>query len=189
MTNQEWIAKGNTGCAFATLFAKDPEKIGWKFLRLSEWDKIHRFGGNLNGINIISIDFPRFASINGVKKWALRNGFFLEETSDETEGLRILCGSNVSWVQYFGPDSHVKTRQSPTAMLMFTCRLNTSFYAKVGFHGILHLAHAWYHKISDRVYDLLWDRSHKQTEKKVGHKLGIKEAAKTTFLIEKDLEK
>ena len=115
----------------------------------------------------------------------IRHGFFLEKTSSGTEGLRILCGAYVSWVQYFGPDSHVVTRQSPYPMLMFTCRLGVSFYAKVGFHGILHLAHAFYDKISERVYNLLWDRSYEQVKKKIGHKPTIIEAAKTTFLIEK----
>lgn len=29
--NLEWIAKGNTGCVFATLFAKNPDCVGWGF--------------------------------------------------------------------------------------------------------------------------------------------------------------
>jgi len=119
---------------------------------------------------------------NQVKDWALAVGFYIEETSKGTEGLRIQCKDGVSWVQYFGPDSHVPTRRSPQPMLMYTNKLGVSYYAKVGFKGILHLAHAYLETISKDVYDLLWNRSYAQVCKKIGHKPTIKEAAKTTWL-------
>jgi hypothetical protein len=179
-TNIQWIAKGNTGCTFATLFAKDPESIGWKFYDHTEW-MIRRKFGVLEG-NIISIIFPSTWEIGDVTVWAYKLGFFTEYTSDETVGLRLNCEEGVSWVQYLGPDSHVKTRQSPNPMLIYCQKLNTSFYFKVGFKGILHLAHAWNNKLKEVVADRLWNRSFKQVEKKIGHKPTIKEAAKTTFL-------
>ena len=164
MTNIEWVAKGNTGCAFATLFAKNPDAVGWKFYGHETWKVRNLF--QIEDALIISITFPEDWTKEQVRLWALKLNFYLEDTSDNTEGLRIDCPEGKAWVQYFGPDSHVVTRQAPTPMLMYTNKLNTSYYVKVGFNGILHLAHAWYDKISDKIYDLLWDRSHKHQIKK-----------------------
>lgn len=180
MTNLEWIQKGNTGCTFATLFSKAPETVGWEFMSPPEWIVRSYLFNNLP--LIVSITFEEGLDKDFVKRWALLHGFYLEDTSEGTEGLRIDCPEGKAWVQYFGPDSHVVTRQSPQPMLLYCNKLNKSHYVKVGFKGILHLAHAWYEKISERVYDLLWERSYKQTCKKIGHAPTIKEAAKTTWL-------
>lgn len=67
-------------------------------------------------------------------------------------------------------------------MLMYTNKLGKSHYIKVGWKGILHLAHAFYDKIDERVYDLLWNRSYEQTKKKLGKSPDITSAAKTTWL-------
>ncbi len=174
----EWIQKGNTGCCFATLFAKNPEKIGWEFIFYTDFVYMQY----TTAANIISINFPINWSKNNVRHWALSNGFYLEDTSDNTEGLRIQCREGISWVQYFGSDSHVKTRQSPYPMLMYCNKLGKTHYIKVGFKGILHLAHAWVDNLKEKTWDTLWDRSFKQTKKIIGHDLGIKEASKTTFL-------
>lgn len=181
MTNREWIMKGNTGCTFATLFSKNPSIVGWRFYDPIQWVYQHHYE-ELS--LIVSIEFPNdgFWCKSTIKSWALSHGFYIEDTSETTEGLRIKCKNGVSWVQYFGPDSHVKTRQSPSPMLMYTNKLGKSYYVKVGFHGILHLAHAWYDKINEKVYDLLWSRSYEQTKKKLGKSPDIISAAKTTWL-------
>lgn len=176
MTNLEWIQKGNTGCTFATLFSKAPDTVGWKFYHYYEW--MSKRPEDL----LICIEFPLGMKVDEIRSWALHVGFYLEDTSDNTEGLRIDCKEGKAWVQYFGPDSHVVTRQAPYPMLMYCNKLGKSYYVKVGFKGILHLAHAFYDKIGSRVYNLLWDRSYKQTCKKLGHVPTIKEAAKTTWL-------
>lgn len=182
MTNLEWISKGNTGCTFATLFSKNLAVVGWKTIRNSQFKQ----RGILDDSLIICIEFPDWEgevwSKDMVRDWALRNGFYLEDTSDKTEGLRIKCDEGISWVQYFGPDSHVVTRQAPHPMLMYTNKLGLSHYVKVGFKGILHLAHAWYDKMDERVYDLLWERSFQQTKKKLGQSPDINSAAKTTWM-------
>lgn len=181
MTNREWIAKGNTGCTFATLFAKSPEVVGWRFMTSDEWETLRELDASPNCL-IVAIEFTEFWNKEDVRDWALINGFYVEPTSKDTEGLRIACDEGISWVQYFGPDSHVVTRRTPYPMLMFTRKLGISYYSKVGWKGILHLAHAFYYKINKKIYDLLWDRSYEQTKKKIGHAPTIKEAAKTTFL-------
>lgn len=181
MTNREWIAKGSTGCTFATLFAKNPQSVGWGFFNPIQY----YYQRQLDTLPlIVSIEFPNdgYFNKNTVREWALSQDFYLEDTSDNTEGLRIQCKEGVAWVQYFGPDAHIPTRQSPTPMLLYTNKLGLSYYTKVGFNGILHLAHTWYNKISDRVYDLLWERSYQQTKKKLGKTPDIQSAAKTTWL-------
>jgi hypothetical protein len=178
MTNLQWIAAGNTGCTFATLFAKNPKKIGWVFIS----PRNYRLESFKEDSNIISITFPLVMTAKFVKQWALMNDFYLEDTSDKTEGLRIKCKKGIAWVQYFGPDSHVKTRQSPYPMLMYCNKLGKAHYIKVGFKGILHLAHAWIEGLKEKAWDTMWDRSYKQTEKILGHKPTIAEASKTTFL-------
>lgn len=175
--NIKWIAKGNTGCVFATLFAKNPESVGW--ITIPFW--AYHPDEFTNDDLIVSITFPVRWNVKRVKDWALGNGFYTEDTSLCTEGLRIKCNEGVSWVQYFGPDSHVKTRQSPRPMLMYTRKLNKLYYAKVGFKGLLHLAHAFSESVKESVYDLLWNRSYNQTKKLLGHIPTINEAAKTTW--------
>lgn len=181
MTNREWIAKGSTGCTFATLFAKNPQSVGWGFFNPVQFIYNEHIDSLLVSIEFIDYE-EGFWNKNNVREWALLNGFYLEDTSDNTEGLRYKCKEGVAWVQYFGPDSHVVTRQSPFPMLMYTNKLGKSYYVKVGFKGILHLAHAWYDKITERVYDLLWNRSYEQTKKKLGRTPDIISAAKTTWL-------
>lgn len=180
MTNLEWIKSGKTGCTFASLFSKNPEMVGWKFYDYNAWKIRNLF--QIEDALIVSICFPADWKKEDVRLWALKLNFYIENTSEGTEGLRIKCEEGIAWVQYFGPDSHVITRQSPKPMLLYCNKLNKSHYVKVGFKGILHLAHAWYEKISERVYDLLWDRSYKQTCKILGKKPTIKEAAKTTWI-------
>ena len=180
--NIEWIKKGRTGCTFATLFAKSPEVVGWKFMTMLEWMNKNETLSFSEQDMIISIVFDDILNKNDIKFWALKNGFYVEDTSPNTEGLRLKYKQGISWVQYFGPDSHIPTRQTPYPMLVYTRRLNTSYYIKVGFKGILHLAHAWYKNIKESTYDLLWDRSYKQTSKLLGHKPDIRSAAKTTWL-------
>lgn len=144
------------------------------------WELRQKFGQQIG--NIVSISFPFHWSKEQVRKWALEHGFYEEQTSEETIGLRIKVDEGISWVQYFGPDSHVKTRQAPHPMLLYCNRLGPSHYVKVGFNGILHLAHAWSSKLTKKTYDLLWNRSFEQTRKKLGKSPTIKEAAKTTWL-------
>lgn len=178
--NLQWIAKGKTGCTFATLFAKEPASVGWEFVSCYLWKFRQEYTKQIG--NLVSITFPPDWNKEQVRRWALKNGFYEEETSEKTLGLRLKVDEGVSWVQYFGPDSHVVTRRAPEPMLIYCNKLNKSYYVKVGFQGILHLAHAWYEKISERVYDLLWKRSFEQTSKKLGHEPTVVEAAKTTWL-------
>lgn len=130
LSNQiAWIKSGKIGCSFASALVKEHDSIGW-FFQLDPEKLIIP-----EGCSILSIIFPR-ENINNVRNWALDNGFYIEVLDDMYHGLRIKCGDNISWVQYFGPDSHVKTRQAPYSMLSFTCKLPAKYYHKVGFNGI-----------------------------------------------------
>lgn len=172
--NLKWISKGNTGCNFASVFAKNPESIGW--VRI---------------INPITFTIPEGASLlsmifigktkKEVHQWALDNGFYNEKIADDLTGLRIKLGNTISWVQYFGPDSHVSTRRTPHYELLLCVKMPAKYYFKVGFNGILHLAHASIEHIKETVIDKMWETSTKRTFKLLGYKPGIKEAAKTTF--------
>lgn len=198
MTNLEWIAKGNTGCTFATLFAKRPESIGWITMKHSDYEnEIHRVNVLSNkNVNLLSIEFPEDWNAKKVYNWVWRYPwFYVSDINEECVGLRYIpsiemkkIGCKESWVQYFGKDSHVATRQAPYPMLMFTRRINPAGFVKqVGFNGILHLAHAYSKHLTEKVSDVLWNRAFIQTKKIIGHDLGIKEAAKTTWLI-KDIK-
>lgn len=172
--NIEWIKSGKIGCTFASLFARDPDAIGWKFIRA---DKLFVIPDDCF---ILSIVF-RNCNKEDVKQWALFNGFYLEQIEESLTGLRYKFNDGVSWVQYFGQDAPVKTRQTPNAMLTMCVKLPAKYYFKVGFKGLLHIAHASVKHLSNRVADVLWDSSHKNTARQLGHKPTIKEAAKTTF--------
>lgn len=172
--NLEWIKSGKMGCTFAALFARDPEAVGWKFIT------------NPNGMLVpidcllLSLVFPT-GDKNACRQWALDAGFYLEDLGDGLTGLRYKFLDGISWVQYFGPDADVLTRQTPYPMLTMSVKLPAIYYAKVGFKGILHVAHATIKGLSQRVADRLWDTSHTNTEKQLGHKPGLPEAAKTTY--------
>lgn len=173
---KDWIKSGKIGCVFASALVKQSEKIGWHFIVNPEKLEIPKDSF------ILSIVFTD-KTVHDVRKWALENGFFIEDYQMMLEGLRIKQGAFVSWVQYFGPDSHVKTRQSPYPMLSFACKLPAKYYWRVGFNGILHLAHASIKNISDKAADTLWNQSVKKTKKELGESPSFEKgsAAKITF--------
>lgn len=151
------------------------EKIGWKRIFNTEKLEIPK------DAMIVSLIFENKNWIQ-TKNWALNNGFFIEETSDQTIGLRYEVDGKISWVQYFGPDSHAKTRQAPFSELLFTVKLPKKYYAKVGFNGILHLAHASIEHLNIKALHSIWKACFKRTKKILNHSPDIKSAAKTTHL-------
>lgn len=172
--NLDFIRQGKTGCLFASVLARDPEKAGWK--RIFNPDKIEIQEDDY----ILSLVFPH-SNRDEVLEWALNNGMYIEETSSDSIGLRYKVGENVAWVQYFGFDSHVPTRQAPHPELLICVKVAKNFYHKVGFKGILHLAHASVEQIKKDKLDAMWNQCYKATKRLVGHTLGIHEASKTTF--------
>ena len=173
----KWIESGKIGCVFASALVKQADKIGWNFVIAEDKLVIPK------DTFILSIIFPN-SNATEVRKWALKNRFYIENI-DMYEGLRIKLGTNISWVQYFGPDSHVKTRQSPHCMLSFAIKMSVKSYWKVGFNGILHLAHASIKNLTAKKADTLWDQSIKKTAKELGHSPTLNEAAKITWLKQK----
>lgn len=172
--NLDYIKSGKTGCVFASIMAKDPEKIGWKRIINPETLIIPE------SAFIISFVFEDKCK-SEVIDWALLNGMFLDITSKESTGLRYKGEYGVSWVQYFGQESHVKTRQTPYSELLFCVKLPKQTYLKVGFKGVLHLAHASVEHIKSDLLDGIWNACFKSTEKRLGYKPTVLEAAKTTF--------
>src|ERR1700733_11320876 len=172
--NIEWIESGKIGCVFASALVKQAGKIGWHFSVNPESLIMP------DGCFILSIIFPD-ADINSVRDWAIKEGMYLESVDDMYNGLRIKLNDGVAWVQYFGKDSHVKTRQCPHPMLSFTCKLRKKYYFKVGWNGILHLANASIEYITDKAADTLWNQSIAKTKKELGHSPRIAEAAKSTY--------
>lgn len=170
-----WLRSGKIGCSFAVALARKPEDIGWRF-QINP--KELRWTPNTF---LLTLVFPD-KDIHSVKEWALKNGMYIEDLDGLYEGLRLKIGGDISWVQYFGPDSHVLTRQSPYPMLNLCVKLDKWSYAKVGFKGVLHLAHAPIKYINRLYWDKLWDLSFINTEKRLGHKPTIREAAKTTYI-------
>lgn len=176
-SNKLWMQNSkNIGCTFAAMFAKQPELVGWKTIVNPETFSIPE------GAFILSLQFPNKTQ-SQVIEWAILNGFYVEMLADGNVGLRYKIGNNIAWVQYFGSDSHVKTRQAPIAELMMCVKLPAKYYFKVGFKGILHLAHASIQHLKESKVHKLWETSFKQTEKAIGHKPTLTEASKTTFTI------
>lgn len=178
--NLKYIRQGKTGCVFATILSRNPEKVGWTriFNPSTHWES-HAKSINKD-TSIVSLIFPN-RDKEYVKTWALLNGFYIEDVSENLEGLRYKNENGISWVQYFGPDSHVKTRQAPVSELLFTVKLSGKQYVKVGFKGILHLAHASVEHIKESSLDRIWDSCFKRTKKLLGFTPTIEQAAKTTF--------
>lgn len=176
--NKKWMSTGKIGCTFAAVFAKVPQKVGWVTLVNPSYFYIPK------GCFILSIQFtePEVTWMD-VRYWALANGFFEETISDELKGLRYKIGEEVAWVQYFGPDSHVKTRQAPVPEIMLCVKRPIGSYFKVGYTGILHLAHAAVDHLTKKKADKLWETSHTNTKKLLGHSPNLEEAAKTTFIL------
>lgn len=176
--NKIWASKGHIGCTFASLFAKAPEKIGWETIQinsLSEELVIPK------SALILSIQFPKDWTKENVREWSLLNNFYEEVITTDLVGLRYKVNSLVAWVQYFGEDSHVKTRQAPIPELTLCLKLPAKYYWKVGFNGILHVAHASIQGLKDKIADKLWETSHSNTTKRIGHKAGTNEAGKVAW--------
>lgn len=183
--NLDWIKSGKIGCTFASYFARIPESIGWKFLTITEAP------GKPTSTKweipvdclMLSIMFPNMNKFR-VRNWALHAGFYIEYLGEGNEGMRFKTPAGVSWVQYFGYDADVITRQAPHPMLIMSVKMPLKSYAKVGFKGILHIAHASIEGISDYVCDKLWNSSFENTKRQLGHEPTLAEAAKTTFHVE-----
>lgn len=172
--NKEWMASGKMGCTFGALFAKNPASVNW--VTQVNPDRLEIPDGAI----LLSLQFPG-KSAHEVEQWALLNGFYTEDYGSNGYGVRLKVDAGVSWVQYFGPDSHVKTRQAPTPELMLCVRVPAKIYWRVGFSGILHVAHSYLPGLTKRVADGLWFSSYRNTEKQLGHRPGKSEAAKITF--------
>lgn len=172
--NLKFIRQGKTGCVFASIMARNPEKIGWKRLFNPAVPVIPE------DAFIVSYIFED-KNKDEVLKWALDNGMYLDITSKDTTGLRYKSENGVSWVQYFGQESHVKTRQTPYSELLFCVKLPKKSYVKVGFNGVFHLAHASVEHLKEKTLDTIWNSCFEQTKKIIGYEPTIKEAAKTTF--------
>lgn len=173
--NKKWMSNSkNIGCTFAALFAKNPSAIGWETTVNPDGLYIPKTA------YILSLQFPDMTKAH-VMNWALKNGFYIEHIDEKNKGLRYNIKDNIAWVQYFGPDSHVKTRQAPIPELMMCVKLPRMYYAKVGFKGILHLAHASIFNLSIKKAHKLWETSFKNTAKSLGHAPTIVEASKTTY--------
>lgn len=173
--NKIWMGDSrNIGCTFASLFAKNPTSIGWNTIVNPTSLEIPK------DTFILSIQFPN-GNKQSVLNWAIQNGFYIDDLGEGNTGLRIKIKDQISWVQYFGMDSHVRTRQAPIPELMMCVKLPKSYYFKVGFKGVLHLAHASIKGLKSFKVDKMWETSFKRTEKSLGHKPTLKEAAKTTY--------
>lgn len=173
--NKKWMSTGKIGCTFAALFAKCPERVGWMTIVNPLVFTI------TNDCFILSLQFPG-QNKQFVLEWALMNGFYLDGVGEGLTGLRYNIDCNdVAWVQYFGPDSHVITRQAPIPELMLCVKRPIGSYFKVSYNGILHLAHATVRHLSKHKADKLWETSHINTAKRLGHKPNLSEAAKTTY--------
>lgn len=183
--NKEWMASGKIGCTFAAMFAKNPESIGW-YTTTWTTERIEDIINHMpKDMCILSIQFPEDwlckPDKNSVIEWALSYGCYAERLEDNCVGLRYKNEDVVSWVQYFGPDADVVTRRAPIPELCLCIKRPLKTYAKVGFKGILHLAHASIAGLTDKACDLLWNSSFINTKRRIGHDLTIKQAAKTTY--------
>lgn len=174
--NLQFIQNGKTGCVFATILSRDPEKIGWVRQVNPQRLIIPK------DAYILSLVFPN-KTMEETKQWALENGMYEDITSKATTGLRVKIGKKVSWVQYFGPESHAPTRQTPYSELLFCTKLPAKYYHKVGFAGVLHLAHANISYLDQSKLDKIWTACFVNTKKILRHEPTIAEAAKTTFKI------
>jgi hypothetical protein len=172
--NLHFIRQGKTGCVFATILSRDIIKSNWERIT-NPIDLSYK-----EESQIVSFIFEDKTK-EEVLDWALNQGMYLDITSKNTTGLRYKGKNGVSWVQYFGPDSHVKTRQAPIAELLFCVKLPKRYYYKVGFKGVLHLAHASIEHLKENTLDVIWDNCFKRTKKILGYKPTIEEAAKTTY--------
>jgi len=177
--NLAFIRSGATGCVFASVLARQPENINW--VRIEN----PQDASYPDSAMIVSFVFPN-KTRDEVIQWALQNGFYTEVVCKESgaTGLRHKTPNGISWVQYFGQDSHVKTRQAPHAELLFCVKRGLYTFHKVGFKGVLHLAHACISGLKAHLLDTMWERSFASTAQRLGHSPTILEAAKTTFIHE-----
>lgn len=172
--NKKWMARGKIGCTFAAYFASRPQLCNWITVVSPESFSIPA------GAAILSMQFPGWDKAK-VKEWALANGFYTEELGDGCTGLRYNVNCVVAWVQYFGPDSHVITRQAPIPELCMAVKLPAKYYWQVGYKNILHLAHASVGGLTQKMQDIFWNSSFDNTAKRLGKKPTVVEGAKTTY--------
>lgn len=186
----DYISKGNIGCTFAAVAARNPERYDWGFYEVTYMEQPMPKHYH----STVSIIFPDTWKAQDVKVWCLRQGMTevvvtngtwwnrLKRwfTGEKLIGLRYEQDGYPAYVMYMGQDSHCPTRKTPHPIITFRSKRPLAPFYRVGFSGVLHIAQMFM-DIAQYKMEKLWESSHRNSKRIVGKPLNEEHAAKTTF--------
>ncbi len=198
----EFFKKHQTGCSFAALAAKNPQKYGWiqSIVGIDTYlieNEIHAAIEN-PGVTTVSLIFPEVVSARSLTRLVdvLQSCpcMLLEQrTLYENSicfGFRVKVGTITSWVSGFGKFSFLpKTRQAPYTEIAFRVkrRPHYDWVMKESPPNVIHLADLDMLGLSKAIFQNLWNNSLSKTAELLGHRPDLRSAAKTTFAIPKEI--
>lgn len=199
---QEFFKRNGSGCAFAAAAARDMQKYGWKQaicdISADEIDREIEGAISDASISTLSLIFPTIktdaqmsALLSELQKCKL---VFLEEKFEVGTKygfrFRAIIGDLHSWISGFGPFDYLpETRRSPSVEMTIRVKPRPEYewHFKASPPGVIHLADLNMLGLPDKKLWKLWGVSFLRTKKLLGHDPDAESAAKTTFVIPKNI--
>lgn len=197
----EFFAKSLSGCGFAAVAAREPEKHEWaaKVVRNDAIDHLAEIveeSINNPKHSTLSLIFPDVTNDDELDRLIPRLNcgvIFLNQCHDTEANrcyrFRAQVGDEQSFISGFGPfDSMPITRQAEITSVVFRTapRPTYDWHLKEPTAGIIHVADMDMQGMNDRQLRRLWNNSFLTTAGKLGHPPDEESAAKTTFVVPLD---
>lgn len=196
--NLAFFSRNQSGCAFAVIAARDPDKYEWRHDIVTDVEPAQiaaRVCAALEdpAISTLSLVFPSVTDVDGLMGLlaALRCGpIYLHETHDTSNNrcyrFRARVGEDESYISGFGPfDFMPETRRTPHTSIVMRVkpRPDYAWHLKPPVAGIVDVAAMDMKGISDRNLKRLWNNSFLTVRGILGKKPDEESAAKTTFIL------
>lgn len=193
-----FYSRGDAGCIFAKLAAKNPAKYGWDYqiapVDPDEIDRLTHKAINEPEVTTLSLLFPTVHTFeqlkNLVETLGRSSNIFLEMDAIEENvrclGFRARVGTLKSWIAGFGPfDFFEHTRQAPYTEMVFRVKPRPAYewVMKESPSDVIHLADLHMHGLEQKAFVHIWQQTFVHTERILGHPPTLRNAAKTTFVI------
>lgn len=195
---RSFYSRGDAGCIFAKLAARNPAKYGWDLqiatLTPEDIDQLSYDAINDPQVTTLSLLFPGIHTYEQLKKLVetleLCTMIFLEMDAIDGDvrclGFRAQVGDLKSWIAGFGPfDFFAQTRQAPYTELVFRVkpRPDYEWVMKESPSDVIHLADMHMHGLHQKAFVHIWNQTFVHTERILGHPPTLKNAAKTTLVL------
>ncbi|WHU00926.1 hypothetical protein [Sphingomonas sp. NIBR02145] len=197
----EFFAKNSSGCAFAAMAAREPEKYEWAHQivnqgSLPDLDSIIDKAIEDPAISTLSLVFPHVTDLDALSSLlpALQGErIYLHDLHDTAENrcyrFRARIGEDESFISGFGPYEHLPmTRRTPYTSIVMRVkpRPHYEWHMQPPEEGIIHVADMTMKGLPGRNFKRMWRNTFLTVAGILGQKPDDESAAKTTFIMPLD---